>query len=107
MVLRGTKTFTLLPPSAAFRMHIEKYRTAKYERNGEGTLELVPSGSDTLVPWSPIELPIGNLSMKSETLTVRLCLKSIIANVATSMTDIESLCWYLFLVHQGTDSNHP
>ncbi|GMH42755.1 hypothetical protein BSKO_10674 [Bryopsis sp. KO-2023] len=56
VVVRGSKIFTLLPPTEVFRMHIKEYPSAKYIRDMNGELNL--AFTDSLkVPWSPVDLP--------------------------------------------------
>lgn len=53
-VVTGEKTFTLLPPCDAYRMHLAHYPMASCMNTPEG-LQMQPSGDDQQVLWSPIE----------------------------------------------------
>ena len=39
-VVRGTKTFTLLPPADAYRLHMQPFPMARYQQQGLGKLRL-------------------------------------------------------------------
>ena len=58
-VIRGTKTFTLLPPLDVWRMHMREYPCARWTRDQDGVWQATRSG-DASVPWCPI--PIGHQS---------------------------------------------
>ena len=53
-VVTGEKTFTLLPPCDAYRMHLAQYPVAAYSNTPQG-LQIVPSPDGEQVLWSPIE----------------------------------------------------
>ena len=53
-VVTGEKTFTLLPPCDAYRMHLAEYPTATWCDTPRG-LEIVPGPDGEQVLWSPIE----------------------------------------------------
>jgi jumonji domain-containing protein 7 len=40
-VVRGSKTFTLLPPADAYRLHMQLFPVARYQQHGLGELRLV------------------------------------------------------------------
>ncbi|KAJ3479826.1 hypothetical protein NLI96_g8785 [Meripilus lineatus] len=53
-VIRGSKTFTLLPPTEGWCMRERTYPHAKYERTTRG-LEIIPSGDDVPpIRWSSV-----------------------------------------------------
>ena len=53
-VITGEKTFTLLPPCDAYRMHLAHYPLASCCDTSEG-LRVIPSLDNEQVLWSPIE----------------------------------------------------
>lgn len=53
-VVTGEKTFTLLPPCDAYRMHLAHYPTATCCDTPQG-LQVIPSPDSEQVLWSPIE----------------------------------------------------
>ena len=65
-VITGEKTFTLLPPSDVYRMHLAQYPVATCHDTKFG-LQLVPSPAGEHVLWCPIEdLATGTCSSEYE-----------------------------------------
>ena len=60
-VVTGEKTFTLLPPCDAYRMHLAQYSVATCCETSQG-LQTVPSNDGEQVLWSPIEDLASNSS---------------------------------------------
>ena len=59
-VIRGQKSFTLLPPNDIYRLYVQKYSLARYRASNEGDLdscdiELVEQEPESEVNWSPID----------------------------------------------------
>lgn len=54
VVIAGSKTFTLLPPTDAWQMHVQEFPVAQYQRRKE-RLELVPTEPVQTVRWSAVE----------------------------------------------------
>eukprot|EP00803_Ostreobium_quekettii_P009458 evm.model.scf_5.16 EVM.evm.TU.scf_5.16 scf_5:223997-227138(-) len=57
VVIAGTKTFTLLPPSSVYRLHLGTYPAASYTRVPKGDLVVQLEEPPRTVVWSPVELP--------------------------------------------------
>ncbi|TIB06402.1 hypothetical protein E3P96_00466 [Wallemia ichthyophaga] len=53
VVVRGTKTFNLFPPTEEYCLGFEKYRRGKYIRDASG--KLIVEAQDEHVPWTPID----------------------------------------------------
>ena len=64
VVVRGTKTFKLMPPSDVFRMHIGTYQTAQYARARHCSLELRPCEPASEVRWCPIDTTAHDLEAR-------------------------------------------
>ena len=59
-VVSGTKTFLLLPPLEAFRLHVQRFPVCRYVPDGAG-FALEPRTPEETVPWSPVDpcVPAG------------------------------------------------
>ena len=53
-VVRGTKTFLLLPPVEAYRLYVQRFPVHQYAEAG-GRLVLLPKDPPESVPWSPVD----------------------------------------------------
>ena len=53
-MIRGTKTFLLLPPAEAFRLHVQRFPVHQYA-DACGGLVLLPKDPPESIPWSPVD----------------------------------------------------
>ena len=53
-VVRGTKTFLLLPPCEAYRLHVQRFPVHQYAEAGGGVV-LRPKDPPESIPWSPVD----------------------------------------------------
>ncbi|KAK4703976.1 peptidyl-lysine (3S)-dioxygenase / protease, partial [Phenoliferia sp. Uapishka_3] len=63
LVIRGTKTFTLLPPTEFYCLHEREFPSAHYTHTPPSTFELAPSSPPFSVPWIPVDPTSPDLSL--------------------------------------------
>ncbi|KAI0081802.1 Clavaminate synthase-like protein [Panus rudis PR-1116 ss-1] len=72
-VIRGSKTFTLLPPTEGWCMQERTYPHARYERASDASLVLVPSAESTPpIRWSSILDPSDHANLPPQAHTLQI-----------------------------------
>ncbi|GAA5854601.1 hypothetical protein JCM8547_004904 [Rhodosporidiobolus lusitaniae] len=55
MVVRGTKTFTLLPPTEFYCLHEQEYPHATYSFSPPSSLSITRTTPEMRIPWTPVD----------------------------------------------------
>ncbi|KAL8290299.1 hypothetical protein RQP46_003238 [Phenoliferia psychrophenolica] len=63
LVVRGSKTFTLLPPSEFYCLHEREFPSASYTFTPPSSFTLTPSSPPSSTPWIPVDPTSPDLSL--------------------------------------------
>lgn len=56
LVLEGSKTFTIFPPTEFYCMHEQRYKSGKYTKDSKtNQWKIKPNEDPSLIPWIPID----------------------------------------------------